>query len=305
MSCRIEDWDGPGTGFTISGAAAFIDSLTLFCWRPLPKDVLTHLRQCYRRRLLIKSHDITVGRAGQRRRRRYWLITIHQPNKATLRGLSLIQRGRFVVNAVHIATDFLCLNKHQAVLATEFLTRGLLLKWRGRYHRSHLEPNTRYWNRDKKAVRNIALYGHRQSKTGKGECAHFEMRFTGAEACKRAGVGKLEELARGIDAMRLLRHQARIMVIDPKRLDRAIGRIAQRTVRNRKWHRSATVSEIKLRVQERLAYLLSEEGTPLNARTVAKARSQRLWDHQRVLRSCLKRVPWKHFTPDPSWHRWR
>jgi hypothetical protein len=305
MSRRIEDWDGPGTGtaFAISGAVAFIDSLTLFCWRLLPKDVLTLLRQRYGRRLLVKSHDITVGK---QLKRRYWLITIHQPSRATLRRLSTIQRGRFVVSTVHIATDFLCPNKHQAALATEFLTRGVLLKWRGRNHRSHLEPNTRYWNRDKKAVRNFALYGHRESKTGKGACAHFEMRFTGAEACKRAGVGKLQGLARGIDAMKLLRHQARIMVIDPKRLDRAVARIAQRTVRSRKRrYRSTTVSEIKLRVQERLAYLLSEEGTPLNARTVARARSQRLWDHQRVLRSCLKRVPWEHFTPDPSWHRWR
>jgi hypothetical protein len=130
------------------------------------------------------------------------------------------------------------------------------------------------------------------------------MRFTGAEACKRAGLGKLEELARGIDAMMLLRHQARIMVVDPKRLDRAIEAIAQRTVRNRKWHGSATVSEIKLQVQKLLARCLDDQDRPLTAGTVAKARSQSLWDYQRVLRSCLKRVPWEHFTPDPSWHRW-
>jgi hypothetical protein len=297
---HIDDWDGPGTGFTTSGARVFIDSLTLLCWHRLPEGVLQLLRQEYGRRLILKCHVITVGR---RRRRRYWLITIHQPRKATLQSLRPIQRRRFVINTVHIATDFLCPNQRQAALATEFLTRNLLLKWRRRGHRSHLEPNTRYWNRDKKAVRNFALYGHRPSKTGRGACAHFEMRFAGAAACKRAGIGKLDDLVRGVDAMTLLHHQARIMPIDSKRLDRAIEAIARRTLRNKK-HLGATVNEIKLRVQERLARILSDQDRPLSAGTVARARSQNLWDYQPVLRPCLKRMPWDHFTSDPSWHWW-
>jgi hypothetical protein len=63
------------------------------------------------------------------------------------------------------------------------------------------------------------------------------------------------------------------MVINPKRLDRAIEAIAQRTVRNGKWpHPSATVSEIKLRAQKLLARGLGDQDRPLCAGTVAKAR---------------------------------
>jgi hypothetical protein len=53
-----------------------------------------------------------------------------------------------------------------------------------------------------------------------------------------------------------------------------------------------------------LARIFSDEERPLTARTVAKARSQSLWDHQPKLRSCLKRVPWESFTPEPRWHWW-
>jgi hypothetical protein len=129
------------------------------------------------------------------------------------------------------------------------------------------------------------------------------MRFTGAAACRRAGIGNLDDLVRGVDAMTFLRHQARIMIIDPKPLDRAIEAIARRTVWNRRYP-SATVSEIKLRVQGRLARVLSDTERPLSASTVAQARSQSLWDHFRVLRSCLKQVPWDRFTTDPSWRWW-
>jgi hypothetical protein len=69
-------------------------------------------------------------------------------------------------------------------------------------------------------------------------------------------------------------------------------------------HRSTTVNEIKLRVQELLARGLSDENCPLSARSIANARSQSLWDHQPVLRCCLDRILWEHFAPDPSWHGW-
>src|SRR5205814_10085226 len=116
-------------------------------------------------------------------------------------------------------------------LATAFLRRGLVQKWRRRDHRAQPYLNSVYWKRDRKAARNIGLYGDRQSKTGLGSCSHCELRFTGAKACKRVGLGELRDLIRGVDAMELLNRQARIIFIDPKRLDVAIDRIARANLR--------------------------------------------------------------------------
>jgi hypothetical protein len=193
MSRHIADWDGPGTGFTITDAVTFLDTVTLYGGRPLPKGVLGALRQQYGRRLIYERHKLR-GRPHAC----CWHLTIHQPCQATLRGLVPIQPRRFVVHAVEIAIDFITQNRQQADLATAFLTRGLVQRWRRRDHRSQPYLNSRYWKRDRKAPRNIGLYGDRASKTGLGSCSHLELRFTGAKACKRAGQGELRDLIRGV-----------------------------------------------------------------------------------------------------------
>ena len=299
MSRRTEDWDGPGTAFVIKDAIAYLDSLTLFFWQAPGADLLRALRKAYGRRLIVKAYKVP-GTFGRRSKR--WHVTIHQPEPETLASLSTIHR-RFVVHAVHVAIDFLCPDPAQADLATAFLTRGVVQKWRRRNHRSLLKANTRYWRWNRKARRNIALYGDRPSKASLGACSHFEMRFTGAAACKRAGFGELSSLTRGVDAMALLKHQANIAFIDEKRLDRALESLARRRLRETQRRRPAvTVSEIKSHLHRLLPCSISDGGHPLNMGTITKARSQQLWDRWPGLRSCLRRVEWTAFTPEPRWH---
>lgn len=298
VAFRTPDWDGPGTGFEVIDAVAYIDTLTLYCWKRLPASVVRDLRRRYGCRLLTKEHY------APRLRRKFWTITIHQPDQETLKFLRTLElKSLVVVSAVHIAVDFLTPDSRQAQCAADFLTRGVLLKWRGKNHRSHLEPNTAYWNVDRKAKRNIAEYGDRQSKTGLGACCHFEMRFTSADACKRAAVGDLSSLINGVHTMALLNHQARIMVINAKRLDRAIEEFARQNLRRRS-RPNITVGDIKMELQRIYARILQDKDHPLNTGTLAKARSQMLWDYRRDLRSCLDRVPWEDFTPSPRWLPW-
>jgi hypothetical protein len=321
MSRRIADWDGPRTGFTITDAVTFLDTVTLYGWRPLPKGVLGVLRQQYGRRLIYKRHKLR-GRPQACS----WHLTLHQPSRATLMDLMAIQPRRFVVHAVEIPTDFITPDRQQADLATTFLTRGLVQKWRRRDHRSQPYLNSLYWKRDRKAARNIGLYGDRQSKTGLGSCSHLELRFTGSKACKRAGLGELRNLIRGVDPMKLLNRQARLVFIDPKRLDVAVDRIAranlrldQRRSRRRRrssqrrslqvdrWRRRPnTLSGMQEYVKRWLVRCLRDEELPLDVSTLATARSQNLWDHAPgLLRGCLtKRTNWTDFTPIPRWWWW-
>src|SRR5262249_37892486 len=264
-SRRTDDWDGPGSAFVVNDAIAYLDSLTLFFWQAPGADLLRALRKAYRRRLIVKVNEYEIpGRnfAERSRGRRImrWHVTIHQPELETLASLSTI-RQRFVVHAVHVAIDFLCPDPAQADLAAAYLRRGVIQKWRRRTQLSHSEANTSYWSCNGKARRNIALYGDRPSKAGLGACSHFEMRFTGAAACKRAGLGDLGSLIRGVNAMALLKHQARIALIDEKRLDRALEKVARRKLRRTRGQGPAlTVSDIKKQLQRRLPRFIEDEG---------------------------------------------
>ena len=302
MSRHINDWDGPDTAFVVTRAVAFVDTLTLFCWGAPPAHVLRRLRLRVGRRLLLDNFEV------QKLRRKGCLVTIHQPDRWTLEFLDTIRRGKFVVHAVHIAVDFLCANRRHAELATAFLTRGAVQKWRRRAHQSHIKVHSRYWNVNSRAKRNIALYGDRKSKTGLGPCAHFELRFTGAEACNRAGVGDLNSIMRGVDAMTLLQRQVWIAFIDRKRLNRAIEKMARKTVLKRQRRRgwpSVTVNDVRTKLQQMLPRCIADEGDPLDWASITNARSQSLWDHQRNFRSCLTdRIEWAQFTPKPTWHWW-
>jgi hypothetical protein len=308
MNCRLDDWKGPSTDFKITDAVAYMDTLTLFCWDRLPEGMLSALRKHYGRRLIVKEYDVPICRLGRGKqcRSKRWLITIHQPTNSTLAALATIQQGRFVVHAVHIAVDFLCATSLEAELATAYLMRGVVQKWRRRAQQTHLEVNTHYWKWDRKAPRNIALYGHRQTKTGTQYCSHFEMRFTGAAACRRVGLNDLSKLMGGVDAMALLKRQSKIAFIDPKRLDHAVENLARKRLSKsqRRWP-AITVDDIKKHLQLLLPRCIADEGCALEWQSIAKARSQSLVDHRPELRSCLAgQMEWANFTPKPRWHCW-
>src|SRR5262249_5736106 len=92
-------------------------------------------------------------------------------------------------------------------------------------------------------------------------CSHFEMRFTAAAACKRAGLGDLDSLIRGVNAMALLKHQAKLAFIDEKWLDRALEKSARRKLRRtqRRWT-AITVSEIKSHLSAGCPFALQTRG---------------------------------------------
>jgi hypothetical protein len=295
--CQIEDWDGPGTGFTILGAIAYVDTLVLFCWRPLPPALMSWLRKKYGTRLI--PQDIKVPEHPN-----LWrgLVTIHQPDVETVQQLAAIRRHSFVIHAVHVAIDFLLPNRMEAASAKRYLDRRLLLKWRGRNHKSYQCENVTYGKIDSGSGRNTAVYGDRISKTGFGACCHLELRFTGADACRRAGVGDFATLIAGCDTMALLKRQTKIGFIDSSKLERSIELMARRSLRRRKNRAGDTVNSFKERVSRLLARLLEEERW--DPTDLTKARAQTFYDRLKRCRRCLRYEAWTNFTPTPVWHQW-
>jgi hypothetical protein len=211
---------------------------------------------------------------------------------------------RFVVNTVHIAVDFICPDQKQAKLAAAFLGRAAVQKWHRRNHHSHQEKNTHYWRRGR-STRNIAVYGDRESKTGGGSCCHVEIRFTGAAACRRAGLDLNHFLDRP-DVFLLLNSQARIAPIDPKSLDRAIERKARRCLPGtQRRHPKITLGELKTKIWTLVTLILQDEDSSFDEQTIDQARSQILLDYRPELRAALNSISWSDFAPPPRWHAWR
>jgi hypothetical protein len=290
---------GLHSGFTIITTVAFVDTISLFYRGMFPCHQLSWLRARFGRRMILKSFKAPgdTFHGG--------LITLHQPDVETLERLSAIPKQRFVVNAVHIAVDFICPDQGQAKLAAAFLGRAAVQKWHRRNHHSHQEKNTYYWRRGR-STRNIAMYGDRISKTGEGPCCHVEMRFTCAAACRRASLD-LNHLLHGLDVLQLLDGQARIAPIDPKKLDRAIERKARRFLRGtqRRYGSKITVDVLKTKIRSLVTRILQDEDSSFDEQTIDQGRSQFLLDYRPELRSGLNEIPWSQFAPRVRWHPWR
>jgi hypothetical protein len=282
----------------LTASVAYVDTITLYHRGMFPREELIWLRERFGRRMIVKRCR-APGHAPCGA-----LITLHQPGVETLQHLIAIPKQRFVVNAVHIAVDFICPDQEQAKLAATFLGRAAVQKWHRRNHRSHREKHTDYWRRGR-STRNIAVYGDRESKTGEGPCCHVEMRFTGAAACRSAGLD-LNRLLDGPDVFRLLDSQARIAPIDRKKLDRAIERKARRCLpRTQRRHPKITVGELKTKIRTLVTLILQDEDSSFDEQTIDQARSQVLLDYRPELRSGLNSITWSEFAPPPRWHAWR
>jgi hypothetical protein len=142
----------------------------------------------------------------------------------------------------------------------------------------------------------------------------LELRFTGADACRRAGLSDLLHLSRGIDASALLKRQTKLAIVDVARFERAIERIARLYFPGTKsrhptvWmdftNVQLTLGLLRTKMREMLARSLGI--APVDDIRLSSIRSQNIWDsHHRVLRSALVDVPWQEVTPCPVWHAWR
>ena len=288
----------------IIDTVAFIDTVVLYCWQRLPVEAFQAMRKQYRERLYVTHFDVLSRKGAQRGPRktlRRWLIAVHQPDLATLRALKDLQRKRFVITAVHIAIDFVCRRENDAAQVHNFLTHHLVQRRRRGRQKSHIEIATAYANYNKRAPRNSALYMAR-SKTGAGPCCHFELRFFGAQPCKRAGVGTFDDIISGVDAQALLAQQARFVCIDGKAVRRAAEKAARR---NRRRGQGSTVAEISNKLLSLLNRRVRHEDFRPDRDPISRARAQELYDAGPYWRHCLRHLmDWQAFAPVPRWHPW-
>jgi hypothetical protein len=257
----------PCADFTITKAVAYCDTIGLYCWRHLPGDMLSQLRREYGKRLFVKPMEFG------------WWIEINQPTRQTLTQLAPFEGDLFCLSRVDIATDLLTNTKAEAINATSFLAQNAILKWR-RDQESVTEKTTTYWSN--KTRRNIVAYGDKLSKVTDQPCAHWELRFVGASAVKRAGID-FRSLIQGVDTLSLLQHQTKLATIDHLKLQTILMR-----------YPDLTLDETRQKVHR---MLLRATGTE----SIDGITSQALWD-VKAFRGCLRQFSWSYLVSQPI--RW-
>ena len=303
MTRAVDDWDGPGTGFIVTDVVAYPDTLGCLVRYPLPPGLWEQLRSTGSGKV-IPAKPLLIGRD-------LWqLCRIQRPTRDTVDMLANLPRC--IVCRVDVAVDFICATAQDACLAGSYFDKFLVQKWHGKRHKRQ-HKNSVYWNRDRQTARNIALYADKPSKTGMGPCAHVELRFSTAAACRRVGISEPRDLLRDIEVARLLQRQTRLARVDARRFDRLIEQIARKRIRLRTERRRRT-SEARLskRIWDQFntvdgqcrktrglfcRLFQSAERTP----TPEVISAQELAERLPRMRSCLISLPWMTAFPQPRW----
>lgn len=305
MTFTVPDWDGPGTGFTIIDAVAYIDTVEILVEFPLPGGLLGKLRKLARKRMTVR--DATrPEKADPTTRHAYGkIIALTQPSVEGLRLIVALCGDRYRVRRVDVACDFHLATARQARNCGRYLQRHGWQKWRGNIKKCHQSENVTYWSTMANVPRNIALYFDKPSRKNGEPCAHWEMRFITADACRRAGLHNLNILLEGIDALKLLKRQAKLKALDRRRFFKRTEEIARRTKRRYPSAlKSRTVAQVQNRVHGMLFATLQRKNFTLDEATIHTVMAQEVHDRAPLLRKTLVEVGnWEELTPAPRWLR--
>lgn len=275
-----------------ANTVAYID--TLGCELPLP-PIVAALEQSARGKVFARK----------------LALRIQQPAQSTLRSLRLHDAK---ICRVDIGFDVLRSNAAAAEETGNWFRLHMLQKWRGKKS-THQHKNSHYYSRDARVERNINLYWDKESKTGLGPCAHIDLRFFKARACRRAGIDDAATLIAGIDVMSLLKRQTRLCRIDSDRFERKLEKLARAHLRtNRANVRSNathpvidaqfnTVAGVKERIRQVCLRRFARKDTPVALGFISV---QEFYDRTPVMRSCLTPIPWEQVvSAPPQWLHWQ
>jgi hypothetical protein len=305
MTVAISGWNGPGKSFVINDAVAYVDTITILVEFPPPSGLLSKLRRMARNRM--KADDaMRPDRANPDIQHPYGkIIALAQPTEQEIRLILAMCVDGYLTIRGDVACDFHPSSREEAVSCGEYLSQHGRQKWRGKKRSYNRTENVTYWSADAATTRNIAVYYDKPSRKNGEPCAHWEMRFMSADACRRAGLDDLNKLLEGIDVFRLLNHQSELRALDKRRF----FKLTENTARRMKLsHRHALENRTVAQVQNRIhgmifAALQNEHFTPDEA-TIDDVAVQEIHDRAPLARKALVEArKWEEFTPKPRWLR--
>ncbi|WP_274427295.1 hypothetical protein [Chelativorans sp. YIM 93263] len=304
MTIAIQEWDGPGTGFSIIDTVSYLDTVEVIISFPLPVRLLSKLRKRVGKRMGVR--DATrPDKANLDKKHAYGkVIAIAQPTSEELRLILEMCGSNCLVHRVDVACDFHHRTLAEAQNCGEFLRRRGCQKWRGNRRRNATE-NITYWSVDAGVSRNIALYVDKPSRKNGRPCTHWEMRFVTAASCRRAGLSDLRILLGEVDALKLLKHEACLRTLSRHRYEKSLEEIARCTKRRyRRSFEKKTVADVEKRVQGLISAALQNRQFDYNEEAIHLVPAQEVYDRVPLLRKTLVEAgKWEELAPVIRWLR--
>ncbi len=306
MTVIVPDWNGPGSGFTITYALAYLDTVEILVKFPLPAGLMGTLRKLAGRRMHPREATRPDKVDPSTRHAYGMIIRLVQPTNNELQLILALCGDEYRVIRADVACDFHLANAQEAKNCARYLTQHGWQKWRGKTRRRNDTENVAYWSANANTTRNIALYHDKPSRKNGEPCAHWEMKFIGAGACRRAGLDDLRKLLEGIDVLRLMKRQAKLKAFNRKRFFKATETAAANTKRRYDLEKM-TVDQVQKRIHGFIFAALQTSRVILTEETIHTVSAQKLHDRaeriQLVRNALVQLTTWEELSPAPRWLR--
>jgi hypothetical protein len=200
----------------VSARAAYLDTLQILLPSPISREELAKLNHLNPGRVVREKRESPYG---------YWLrLRLHQPSREAIQYLQRNFPGH-IVNRVDIAYDFSVptrtVARHLRLLARQHITQ----RWHGNHRARQIEETTYSRGITKRwAGRVIVKYADKPSKLDSAPALHIELRFQGAEFCKRIGVRQVRDVL-DLDATSIFLRNCRLSLVLSGKLDKQLDRI--------------------------------------------------------------------------------
>lgn len=198
----------------IAGCTAYIDTVSVLLRKPLQ---LSRLRR--------HSLGVIIPYGSQARHFPYG-YRIHQPSPLTFDYI-ITERPDHLVTRFDLALDFIATSAHARLLLADFLRQHLTQPWRGNRERT-IYKNTVYFGAAS-SRRNVVVYVS-DSKITHQPAVHLELRYISADACRRRGVHRIDDLL-AVDIDACIRRDVRFSAICWRIADKAIDKLTKSAAR--------------------------------------------------------------------------
>jgi hypothetical protein len=198
--------------FKITNVISYIDTIIAALVLPYTKEAWLQL--CASAGSVKPDPRMYPGKGGLLQN-----VTIHQPSDRTFELLSNIKG---YVWSVHPAIDFI-VSPGDHDNASAYFKRHTIQKYHGKRETKWV-GETMYLSYNRATNKNFVIYSDRPSKVTGERCIHLEPRFRRARTLKRYDLDQPQKLGE-IDVLALLKRQATLKVIDPKRFHKELTKI--------------------------------------------------------------------------------
>ncbi len=198
----------------VTGKIVYIDTINVWFARYPTTDFLKHISETCGWMIPGRKHMY---------RQPQWVrnIRIHQPSLATLYEIERWSNGRYLLNRVDPAIDFLVRNEKKDLPKLAYVFDEYLVKGWHKNQETNRFNTTQYSSKKRTVTKNIVRYFDRPCRhvSDSRNCYHLEIKTIGAGVVRRMGIQHIDDLAI-FDPVNYLKSNVKLKTVSLPKLGR-------------------------------------------------------------------------------------